>query len=315
MYKVGLVGVGGITGAHIPAWNNMEDTDLVAMCDIRPEMMEQYDGVRKYTDFDEMLAKEELDILDICLPTNLHVDYAIKAMDKGIHVICEKPISLHKEDVARAYAAAERNNVRFMIAQVVRFMPNYALIKELHDSKKYGKLLSGTMNRLGCYPGWSWDNWMRDETRSGLVPYDLHVHDCDFMVYAFGKPNKQTSFRSKLPEQDYLHVVYEYDDFFIEGSASWYAAPYPFTASFRFQFEKAMVSFDGVKLMVYEVDGDILDLSEQSSQEDMGNDNVPKSDGYALEIRYFTDCVTAGVAPSKVKPQELETVIDLLNNI
>ena len=69
MLKVGLVGTGGISRAHIPAWNAMEQTQLVALCDVRPEMMEEFPEQRHYTDFAEMLEKEDLDILDICLPT------------------------------------------------------------------------------------------------------------------------------------------------------------------------------------------------------------------------------------------------------
>ena len=182
MLKIGLIGVGGISGEHIPVWENMEDAELVALCDIRPEQMERYPDKHCYTDFDEMLENENIDILDICLPTYLHADYAVKAMEKGINVICEKPISLKEEDVERVYSTAERMNVKFMVAQVLRFWPEYELIKELYDTNKYGKLLSGYMSRLGTCPKWSWDNWMRDEARSGFVPYDLHIHDLDFLT-------------------------------------------------------------------------------------------------------------------------------------
>ena len=87
MLKIGLVGVGGISGAHIPAWEEMADAELVAICDIRTERLEKYPEKRHYTDFDEMIEKEEFDIIDICLPTYLHADYAVKAMEKGINVI------------------------------------------------------------------------------------------------------------------------------------------------------------------------------------------------------------------------------------
>ena len=112
MLKVAVVGVGGISGAHIPAWDEMENAELVALCDIRPERMEQYENKRHYTDFEEMLNNEEIDILDICLPTYLHADYAVKAMERGIHVICEKPISLKEEDIDRVYETAKKNNVK-----------------------------------------------------------------------------------------------------------------------------------------------------------------------------------------------------------
>ena len=188
MLKVALVGVGGISGAHIPAWESMDDAELVAICDIRPERMEKYPDKRRYTDFDEMLENENVDILDICLPTFLHADFAVKAMEKGINVICEKPISLNREDVNRVYSTAKKNNVCFMVAQVLRFWPEYEVVKNIYDSGKYGKLLSASMHRLSGIPKWSWDDWMRDEKRSGLVPFDLHIHDLDFIVYAFGKP-------------------------------------------------------------------------------------------------------------------------------
>lgn len=170
MLKIGLVGVGGISGAHIPAWNAMEDTTLTAICDIRLERMEPYPEPHHYTSIDEMLEKEELDILDICLPTYLHVPTAVKAMKKGIHVLSEKPISLKEEDIELAYSTAKENNVCFMIAQVLRFWPEYELIKELYDSGKYGKLLSGYMGRLGSYPAWSWDKCLHlSEARRQLV--------------------------------------------------------------------------------------------------------------------------------------------------
>lgn len=314
MLKIGLVGVGGISGAHIPAWRNLEGVELVALCDIRTERLELYPDIKHYTDFDEMLANEKLDILDICLPTYLHADFAVKAMEHGINVICEKPISLKREDVKRVYETAEKNNVKFMVAQVLRFWKEYEYLKMLYDSKKYGKLLSGTMTRLGSYPAWSWDGWMMDEKRSGLVPYDLHIHDIDFMVYAFGAPKKSTSFRAKQPNQDFINVVYDFGDFFVGAEASWYASPYPFAAKFRFQFEEAVVANEDGGLKIYERGGNVINLNEVAVG-DTGEINLPKSDAYANEIIYFVDCVKNNLPVEKVKPAELEAVIDILNSL
>ena len=314
MLKVGLVGVGGISGAHIPAWEERADAELVALCDIRPERMEKFSSKRCYTDFDEMLNNEELDILDICLPTYLHADFAVKAMEKGINVICEKPISLKVEDIERVYSCAERNNVKFMVAQVLRFWPEYEVLKEIYDTQKYGKLLSGTMTRLGCYPRWSWDGWMMDEKRSGLVPYDLHIHDLDFLVYAFGQPKVAHKFRSKLPDQDFISLTYNFGDFSVNTEASWYATCYPFTAQFRFQFENALVVNEGGKMVIYLRDDEKLDLS-QEAEGDTGSINLPKSDAYANEINYFADCVVNNTPVEKVKPEELRCVVEILNSL
>ena len=312
MLKVGLVGVGGISGNHIPAWEDMENAELTALCDIRPERLEPYPGKGRYTDFEEMLKSEQLDILDICLPTYLHADYAVRALEQGIHVLCEKPISLKKEDVDRIYSTAEKNHVKFMVAHVLRFWPEYAQIKEIADSKRYGKLLSGRMTRVSEIPRWSWDGWMTDEERSGLVPFDLHIHDLDFLVYAFGEPKSAKTVRIKRPDQDSLSAIYEYDGAFISAESAWYAPAVPFIAEFRFQFEKAVVIFDGQKLTAHEIDGTKRDLSSDS-QAVASAINLPKTNAYANEIVYFADCVANGKPVDKVKPEELKTVLELLN--
>lgn len=312
MLKVGLVGVGGISGAHIPAWQSMEDVELVALCDVRPEQMTRYPELRQYTDMDDMLAKEQLDILDICLPTYLHADAAVKAMERGIHVLSEKPVSLKTEDVHRLYETAKRNNVRFMVAQVLRFWPEYVYLKEIYDSGRYGKPLSGRMARLGHMPGWSWDNWMKDESRSGLVPFDLHIHDLDFMVYTFGKPKQVSSFRARRPDQDVFTAVYQFDGFYVDSEATWYAAPYPFHATYRFQFEKALIVLDGA-LTVYEVDGKTFTVGADGGE--TGGIELPPTNAYANEIRYFADCVKAGCDADWVKEEELETVVKILKGI
>ena len=92
---------------------------------------------------------------------------------------------------------------------------------------------------------------MMDEKRSGLVPFDLHIHDLDFMVYAFGMPKVAYQYRSKLPNQDFISLSYDFGDFSINTEASWYATCYPFTAEFRFQFEDALVANENGKMVIF----------------------------------------------------------------
>ena len=312
MLRVGLVGVGGISGAHIPAWEAMEDVELVALCDIRSEQMEKYKETKRcYMDIQDMLDNEQLDILDICLPTYMHADVSITAMNRGIHVICEKPISLNEDDVKRVYATAASNNVCFMVAQVLRFWSEYDVIKKLYENGTYGKLLSGNMSRLGNFPRWSWDDWMKDECRSGLVSFDLHIHDLDFMVYAFGKPMQIIKNRCKRLDQDYISNIYKYNDFFITTEAAWYAADFPFHASFRFQFEEAVVEWKDGKLIAYPLEGEPIELMKQETTTE-GVINLTDMGPYANEIRYFTDCVLSSKKAEKIQPEELETVLQLL---
>ena len=315
MLKVAMIGMGGISGAHRNAWKQFEDAKVIAVCDIRPEKADaaaEDMNAKAYYCYEDMAANEEYDILDICLPTYLHADYIVKALNAGKHVLCEKPISLKIEDVERVYDAAEKNGKNVMIAQVLRFWREYLILKDAYDTGKYGKLLSGRMTRLGNTPASSWDNWMRDPERSGMVPFDLHIHDLDFMIYAFGKPEKMTRFRAGNPTQDYFEAIYQYPDFFVSAEAAWFDCGYRFQSAFRFQFEKAVLEFKDGALTVYKEGGETINMNDENTD---GDGYVPKTNAYFEEIRYFADCVKAGVPCDKVKPEELKTVLELIEKL
>lgn len=317
MLKVGMVGMGGISRSHTTSWAQIPEVKVVAVCDIRAEYAEkaaEATGGRAYLDFDQMLEAESLDILDICLPTYLHAEYALKALNRGIHVLSEKPVSLHREDVARLYETAKKNDRRFMIAQVLRFWREYEILRDAVKTGRYGKLLSGHMSRLGNTPQWSWDNWMLDRERSGLVPFDLHIHDLDFLIYTFGKPQDMVCHRATTEAQDYFNVIYEYPGFFISTEAAWYNCSYPFQAAYRFQFENGVLEYRGGKLTAYEA-GKEPYVFDAETDANVNGINLPATNGYFNEIRYFTDCVLAGKDCDKVQAWELECVLDLIARI
>ena len=311
MLKVAVIGCGGISGAHVPNWLEMDDVEVVAICDILPEKTERYDVKKKYTDFDKMTDENEIDILDICLPTYLHAEYAVRAMKKGINVLSEKPISLNEDDVDLLYKTAEENNVKYMVAQCLRFWSEYEIVKQIYDSRKYGKLLSATLWRLGGYPS---REWYTKKELSGLVPFDLHIHDLDFLVYAFGAPKSYHFRRKELPNQDYMSVVYDFGDFFVNTEASWYKAKYPFSMGFRFQFEEAVVALENDELTIYDTEGNRIKPCAQGT-ENKSDFELPSSNAYANEIRYFADCVKNNTPVEKVTKESLLTVLKLLNQM
>ena len=316
MLRVGIVGLGGISTVHINGWKNIEGAEIVAVCDLRSEKFEGKDFAKCYLSYDEMLEKETFDIIDVCVPTYLHIEYSLKALNKGINVICEKPLSLNAKDVKKVYEAAEKNNVKFMVAQVTRFMAPYAYIKEVYDSKKFGKLLSGAMYRIGCCPTWSFENWMQDESKSGLVPFDVHIHDLDYIVYAFGKPTKHTVRRSRTKDSDHINVTYDYDDFFINVEGAWYAAPkFPFGFTFIFEFEEATIALRGGKFCIYHKDGSVSDITPGKTSDDNGNIGLPATNGYEDELRYFFTCVNENKPVEKIKANEIKTVLKIAKKI
>lgn len=319
MLKVGIVGIGAISNSHIPSWMSVEEAKIVALCDIRPEQMKKWEGkldANFYTDCDEMLANEELDVLDVCLPTYLHTEYAMKGFSHNLHVMCEKPISLNIDDIDMLYDEAEKRGKTYMIGQVVRFWQEYDYLKKVYESGELGKLMSGKMSRLSGVPKWSWDGWLTDKKRSGLVPFDLHIHDADFMVYAFGAPKNAIVHRANDKMQDYFNVTYEYDGFFINAEAAWYNGRKPFAATFIFQFEKGVIEFTDGKLTVYKEENDeIIVPFDADTNGDVEILGLPQNCGPMNEIRYFASCALAGKPADKIKREELKTVLNLLNNI
>lgn len=317
MLKIAIVGMGGISQCHLDAWLEIPEAKVIAICDIRPEQLiapSERTQANCYTSFDEMLSVETIDILDICLPTYLHADFAVKALEQGLHVLIEKPISLNPQDVERIYSAAKHSGKKVMVAQVLRFWKEYALLREIYQSKKYGELLSGSMSRLGAMPGWSWDGWMHDEKRSGLVPFDLHIHDIDFVVAAFGVPKDYHGHRAKGDGQDYLKAIYQYDTFFISCEASWYVGDYNFNVSYRFQFEKAVVEYSNNKVTIYEKDGKTQTIESMEDDKELGI-NLPSTGAYYNEIRYFTDCVLNNRDTDMVPMEELQAVLKILKSL
>ena len=303
MLKVGVVGVGNISEAHIPAWKRMEDVQLVALCDIRPQQLEKYPDLRCYTDLDEMLRCEELDILDVCVPTFAHTECTLKGLKKGIHVVCEKPLSLNPDDAKRIFDTAAANGVQFMVAQVVRFQRAYQLLKQLTDSGKLGKLLTVSMRRVSGMPMGSANHWMHNKELSGHSAFDMHIHDLDFCIHAFGKPVKVTRNRVNRPNQDWIHAVYEFENGASASiEAAWFNANYGFKRDFRAQFENGMLVSEGGAFYLLDANGK-TDLNEEGQ---IANDIVapvngtviPTSDAYFDELRYFANCVRDG------KPQD-----------
>lgn len=175
MLKIGIIGFGGIAQtAHLKAYSQLEKDGkikVVAVCDASPERFEQKleinigsadvslgENVVKYTDYKEMLKNEELDMVDICVPTYLHAPITIDSLEAGCHVLCEKPMSLAYEDCKKMIDASLRCGKKLMIGQSPRFGAPFIYIKELIDKKVYGNVKSAIFQRFSTNPVWGWDN-------------------------------------------------------------------------------------------------------------------------------------------------------------
>ena len=98
MIKIGIIGLGGIAGAHIAAYRRLPEVKIVAAADSFGKEARSYEmikdsDVKIYTDYKEMIQCEELDAVDICAPSHIHKELSIYALNCGLHVLCEKPMA------------------------------------------------------------------------------------------------------------------------------------------------------------------------------------------------------------------------------
>lgn len=163
---------------------------------------------------DDMLAKEQLDFVSIILPTYLHHDVAIKCLDSGLHVFCEKPMALTSADCAEMIEAAKRNGRRLMIGQCLRFWGEYNVVKEYVDSGCFGRCTGGYFFRGGEPPKGSYNDWYMKRELCGGTIRDQHVHDVDIIQYIFGMPKAVHTVAQNIIEgsgYDNVSTNYVYD--------------------------------------------------------------------------------------------------------
>lgn len=310
--KIAMIGVGGMGGLHYDCYKQIEDAEVIAACDIRLDMLREKtagDNVRLYADYKEMLENEKPDMIDICTPTYLHMEHAIAALESGAHVLCEKPMALTHEQTLKMLDTAKRKGKLLMVAQVVRFMTAYSYLRDVIRSEKYGKLIHMDMKRLSGTPCWGWEDWFRDEQRSGLVTTDLMVHDIDYMQSIFGNPKDINGIYQDLRENNnYAQANYIYDDFTVSITGTFFNADFPFDAGVTAVFQNGYVILDNGKI---NDNGTFVSAESVLLDRDTGM-NISNVDGYSCEIQYFMDCIKNGTQPLMATPESSSNSIYLV---
>lgn len=313
--KVAIVGLGGMGSTHYNIIRKMDDAQIVALVDVREEVLRDKAaecGARLYMDLQDMLRAEKPDFVDICTPSYLHCEQAITVMQQGIHVLVEKPAALNPGDVKAMLKTAEDKNVFLMPAHVLRFWDEYVWLYDAHKSNRYGQLLDLDMWRIGQRPVSSWQDWMMNKDKSGLVPFDLHIHDIDFMVWMLGVPDNTDCYTIDGSPGQIVETTCMYKSGTrVRAKATWFDCELPFEMGFEAIFEQGFARFTDDVLTFYPNEGDAV---SPLSSADFGDSeiNVANTSGYYNEIRYFMDCIRKGEKPSVMKGDELLAVLEIL---
>jgi predicted dehydrogenase len=301
MLRIGLIGIGFMGRTHLENYMRLEQEGIpirvIALCDINPDKLEGHSAVgnidtgtstidfsrfAKYSSVQDMLEKEQLDMVDIALPTYLHKDISVQCLNQGLNVLCEKPMALTADDCEVMIQSAEKNGKQLMIGQCLRFWPAYEYLKAVVEGGTYGNVMSGYFYRFGSTP--TWGEWLLKREYSGGAMVDMHVHDTDMINWLFGKPEAVSAHaRIVIPGSGYdvISTHYKYEDGkVINAQADWtLQGDFEFEMGYRVNFEHGNVLFkeNTVKVNPNDAPGFNVELSP-----DMG---------YYFELKYFVQAM------------------------
>lgn len=309
--KIGIIGIGMMGSTHLDAYSKMDDVTILAVADLIEDRREgrakaagniegqsqggiDFSPFRKYTDGMELIADPDVEVVDICLPTPLHVDYAKAALEAGKHVLTEKPFARDSRAGAELVEAAKAAKGSLMCAMCMRFWPGWTWLKDAVEQQTYGKVLGAQFRRVTNHPG---GPFYTDGDACGGAALDLHVHDSDFIQYCFGMPSAVFSrgYAKETSQIDHITTQYLYDDIpMVVAEGSWVMSPgFGFKMQFTVNFENATAVFD------LDAD-DVLTLVKDGESTGVP---LPEGMGYDHEIRYFIHCIQKGEKPATVDPE------------
>ena len=329
MTKIGIVGIGFMGMIHYYAIQRITGAEVVAICTRDPKKLagdwtgiqgnfgprggiEDLSNVRKYSEIDELLADEEVELVDICLPTHLHKSVSMASLNAGKHTLVEKPISISIDDanelveleksIGAARKTAGEGPCFLMVAHVLPFFAEYAYAKRIVESGEYGELLGAHFKRITSRPSPSRDPASLE--KSGGPGIDLHIHDTHFIQLLCGVPDAVFS-RGKLAGEnyvDYLTTQYIYEDKGIAVSCSSGGVSQrgrAFSHGFEIFLEKATLLFDFSTLAGEASTAMPLTLlNDQGEVEQVDLGDVDPIDAFVGEIQYAVEAIDSESEPT-----------------
>ena len=310
MVRIGIVGIGFMGMIHYLAARKVKGARVTAICSRDPRKLagdwrgirgnfgppgEKMDlgGVKRYARLDDLLADPDIDLVDVCNPTNLHAPTALAALRAGKYVLVEKAIALEPRDADAMVKAAAKARRLLMVAHVLPFFPEFAFAAEAVRGGAYGLLLGGHFKRVISKPDWSAE--IGDAAKTGGPAVDLHIHDTHFIGLICGVPGKV--FSSGVEAEgavSYLTTQYLYGDGGPAISCSSGALAQkgrPFVHGYEIYLEKATLVYESgtTPLTVLSADGKTKQPKLKSGGE--------ATSGFTAEIQAAVDGIKTGKEP------------------
>jgi len=299
MLKVAILGTGTMARTHAPGYKTIEGVEIVYFADELPGPLESVAasfGAKAVKSYDQVINDPAIDIIDICLPTPFHKEYAIKALKAGKHVFCEKPVARTLEDAYEVKKAVEASDKKFMVGHVVRFFPDFSHMKHLIESGQIGTPAIARTCRLAPMPH-GIREWYENMQMSGGCVLDLIIHDFDYLNWFFGKPKRVFArglFGQKLAEpMDYAQVMIRYENGVIAHVEGSWAEPSGFTVKCEVSGSEGIIESTNSESPLQ------VNLKQtDTSKPAVAVPESPLSESpYTTEIRHFIECIQENKTP------------------
>lgn len=303
--RVGVVGLGFMGSTHLQAYEKIDGVTLAAVASSDEKKLAgdlsgvggnlsvearvlDFGEAKRYRNPEDLFNDPKVDAVDLCVPTHLHLPLVEKALLAGKHVLVEKPMGLTVAECQRMLDLAKQSGKVLMVAQVLRFWPEYVEARRLVRSGDVGELLTASFRRRCAAP--KWGAWLQEESRSGGGAFDLLIHDFDFAIHLMGTPVEVTG-------QGLVDVSSHYDQLearveFASGkvatvSGGWFSNSYPFGMEFTISGERGVLEFhsESRPLTRFPADGEPAVCK------------LPAGEAFEAEMRAFADACQAGRSP------------------
>lgn len=179
--KVGVIGVGVMGRNHVRVYSEIPNCKLVSISDLdekkAKEVAEEF-NCKYYINHKEMLEKENIDAVSIVVPTKSHKEVSLDVINKGVHVLLEKPIASSVEDAMEIIKRAEEKKIKLLVGHIERFNPAVIELKKIINQGKIGTITSIIARRVGVFPS---------RIKDANIVVDVSVHDIDIIRYFMGK--------------------------------------------------------------------------------------------------------------------------------
>lgn len=234
-WKIGLIGLGFISETHLDSWARQTNAEVVAVCDIDPNKLEavgkKYNIPEdsRYVSYDEMLKREDLQIIDIATKPELHLPLVKKAASAGKHILCQKPLAPTLQEAEEMVAAARAAGVCLMVSENWRWLGIYQALKRVLETEDLGKISAvrykhhgGSTLRMNPEEKIP-QPYFREMPQ--LLFYEMGAHWFDTWMFLFGSPSRIYAHMNRLSPfikgEDHGIIVFSHDGFYGYQDMSW----------------------------------------------------------------------------------------------